>query len=1465
MRGRKAMIGGFWGVCASGAGLSRNTAALVSVLLILAALLTAAYSLLASGNVAHTQSTVPAAPTGLTATSVSHDSVTLSWVDPGDGSITGYQVLRRDIANQASGTFTTIANNTGSGATTYTDNAVSAETRYVYRVKAINAEGTSGQSNYVNVHTPAAPAVTTVPATPAGLTASSVSQDSVTLTWDDPGNDSITGYQVLRRSRDGDLYEDGQGAAVFVAIVDDTGSPETAYRDTSVAARTRYVYRVKAINPEGMSERSSYLNIETSEAPATPPPATEPTATPVPTPSVPAAPTGLAVSSATHDSVTLTWDNPGDSTVESYQVLKRSRDGDEYGDGLGAPGFVVIVDDTGSSAATYTDGSVEAGTRYAFAVKARNSQGLSEVSSAAEAETLDAPADTPLSLAQGSRPNVVLILADDFGWGDIETNNPDSAMTSANIDGIASAGANFIDAHSPSSMCSPTRYGLLTGRYSWRTWLTEGVLGGSSRPMIGPGLPTLGTLLRGHGYRTAAVGKWHLGMDFANLSDIGQVNSTNRGIDFDADIVDGPLDHGFDEFFGTSANLRWEPHIYIRDRRFLADPERGQSASGTYNYRDVLDRLTDEAVSFVERSAETGDPFFLYLPLHTVHVPLAPNAQFSGLTGLGPYADVVAQMDWTVGQVLDALERAGVRDDTLVIFSSDNGSYMDGISVPNHIGTKHMSNGHWRGGKGHISEGGHRVPFLMQWPRGIEAGSTVAATVSLTDMYATLAGIVGEEPDPGVAPDSVSLLPLLHGQAETRGAPVVHHSRNGMFALRDGRWKLVFGDGHGGAGRRTGGPFGRPWQLFDLEQDPREDRNVAGENPEVMARMEAALEQILAAEDGTLPSDVTLKSLNLAGVDIGGFDPGVLNYNVAVARGIEFVPVTAIPTATDADVVISYDRRSRAHGRVSIPLDGARASIRIRVTAPDKSATATYKVTIERSGAPAITGTPRVGETLTVDTGRIADSDGMTAPAFSYQWVRNDGSGNSDIFGATAATYTLTTEDLGRTIRVRVTFTDDGGNAETRTSLATDTVGHAAVELTAAQESDTFPVMSGYSSYGDLGMLSPDGWQIDGTTYKVRYLVHSSEGLWLGMYRELPADFTLFVGNSVYLGSESMVPPSIDDMEQYWWPSAAPDWSTGKPVQVRLAIHRGVPLGERSRAPVTGYFLNHLPEHDGREDFSFRIYFSEGVATTAVALRDHVLSVSGGVVSGVEAIGNEGWIWEVSITPDFLNTVTVEVEPDLECALPGAVCTADGRRLFNRLELRVPMRPNNPPTGAPTISGTVEVGETLAAETSGIADGDGLTGATFSYQWVSYDGNADTDIQGATNSTYTLVPADEGRAFRVRVSFTDGVGYEESLTSALFGSDVPYGLNASVTDGAVFLTWKPPVGLPNMFDYQILRNRPELGEPEPLVFVEYTYTEETAYTDTDVEPGVLYVYRVKAADIFGRLGEASEPVEIRTT
>ena len=1231
------------------------------LLLAMALLLVAVCTLVASGSDTRAQATVPAAPTGLTAPTVAHDSITLSWDDPGDSSITGYQVLRRSRDGDEYGDgrgaaeFVAVVDDTGSSATTYTDTSVTARTRYVYRVKARNSHGLSEKSSYVRAETTDAPSPTSPPSMPTGLAVSSTSHDGVTLTWDNPGDSSITGYQVLRR----DIVNQPPGT--FATVQNDTGSAVTTYTDTSVAARTRYVYRVKARNPQGLSEASSYANAETTDTPQPAPPST---------------PTGLAVSSASHDSMTLTWDDPGDSTIESYQILRRSRDGSEYGDGLGDAEFVVIVDDTGSPTTTYTDTSVAPRTRYVYRVKARNPHGLSGASSSANAETLEAPPDTPQSPVRGSRPNVVLILTDDLGWGDIRSNYPDSAMTTPRIDGIAAAGVNFTDAHSPSAACTGTRYGLLTGRYSWRSWMKAEVLNGYDRPLIGPDRPTLGTLLQGHGYRTAAVGKWHLGMDFARLSNLNEVTEVNRGIDFAAEIADSPIDHGFDEFFGTSANLTWHVPVYIRNNRFTAIPH-GVTlpATGNIEANEVLDRLTEEAVAFIERAGENEDPFFLYLPLNAPHLPLAPNDHFNRQTDLGAYGDFVAQIDWTVGQVLDTLRRVGEHDNTIVILTSDNGSFMgrlpndasnDHTSSYNtlnyRVGT-HQSNAGWRYGKGSIYEGGHRIPFLLQWPAAIETGSAVDATVSLTDMYATLADIVGEEAAPGIAPDSVSLLPLLLGEAETRGGPVVHHSTYGTFAVRDGRWKLVFHD---------------PRELYDLEQSPGERNNLAAAHPEVVARLEATLARIRSSEDGTMSDDATLRSLLLAGIDLGQFDPNVRTYAATVGREIATVEVIAIPTETDARAGISTPEGQLLYGkplrgRVEVELADPATTITVRVVAADGSATVDYTVTVTRPeeppDGPTIAGTAQVGETLTADTSGIADEDGLGNVNYGYQWIRNDGSDDADISGATGQTYTLVSADQGKTIQVRVSFTDDAGNDETLTSAAT-----AAVAAKSNSPASGLPTISGNAQVGET--LTAD------TT-----AIADEDGL-------------------------------TDATFSYQWVSN--DGSADEDIQ-----------------DATASTYTPMADDQGK----------------AIKVR-------------------------VSFTDDGGNDET------LTSAATAAVAAA----------------PNTPVTGAPTISGTAQVGETLTADTSGIADEDGLGNVNYGYQWIATDGNTDTDIEGATNSTYDLTTAEVGKTIKVRVTFTDDAGYQETPLSAATPT-VPFpavplvSTNVQVKTGAsreLVVSWEAP-------------------------------------------------------------------------
>lgn len=487
------------------------------------------------------------------------------------------------------------------------------------------------------------------------------------------------------------------------------------------------------------------------------------------------------------------------------------------------------------------------------------------------------------SVQRSTKPNVIIVLTDDLGYGDVSCYNPQSKIQTPHLDKLARQGMRFTDAHTPSAVCTPTRYGLLTGRYAWRSRLKSGVLDGFDPPLIEPGRPTVADFLRAQGYRTAAVGKWHLGFDWATkdgqaVASRGLVSGGFRpgyDMDFARDLAGGPLDHGFDEYFGISASLDMSPYCFIEDRRAVGNPSEqtpehrdlllnqvaGVRTPG-FTLEGVLPALTQRAVAFIEaRSKQPRQPFFLYLPLTSPHLPVVANKEWRGKSGAGDYGDFVMETDATVGAVMAALERAKLSENTLVIFTSDNGGLWhgwDAKEADDLAGYKptaranyarergHQGNAHLRGTKADIWEGGHRVPFLVRWPGNVKAGTTSAALVELNDVLATLADITNRRLPDAAAEDSFSFLPALKGQAASRSF-AVHHSLQGLFALREGRWKFVPARGSGGFSTprtvmpATGEAAG---QLYDLRADPSETRNLWREHPEIVARMQARLDQI---------------------------------------------------------------------------------------------------------------------------------------------------------------------------------------------------------------------------------------------------------------------------------------------------------------------------------------------------------------------------------------------------------------------------------------------------------------------------------------------------------------------------------------------------------------------------------------------------------------------------------------------
>ncbi|MAS96550.1 MAG: arylsulfatase [Verrucomicrobiales bacterium] len=464
------------------------------------------------------------------------------------------------------------------------------------------------------------------------------------------------------------------------------------------------------------------------------------------------------------------------------------------------------------------------------------------------------------------KPNIIFILADDQGFGDVTALNPEGKIPTPNIDRIAHEGMIFTDGHTSSAVCTPTRYSVLTGRYHWRTRLQKGVLGGYSPPLITPDRLTVAGLLKENGYYTACVGKWHLGFDWqlkggGIANDEGDFSGGFKdgwNVDYTAPIKNGPVDVGFDTFFGISASLDMPPYVYIQDR--IATEEatvekafhRPGPAGESFEAVDVLPKITEKTVSIIDERAaasKEGDPFFIYFPLNAPHTPIVPTDEWKGKSGINIYADFTMQVDWTVGQVLEALDRNGIADNTLIFFTTDNGcspqAKFDELQAAGHEPSYI-----YRGHKADIYEGGHRVPFVARWPGKVKAGSKTDQLVGQIDLLATAAEIVGAKVPEDMGEDSVSFLPILLGKDE---APIrnsiISQSINGSFAIRDGDWKLCVCPGSGGwsdprPGRSdmTGLP---PVQLYDLSKNPEETNNLAEGHPDRVTKMKAQLQELI--------------------------------------------------------------------------------------------------------------------------------------------------------------------------------------------------------------------------------------------------------------------------------------------------------------------------------------------------------------------------------------------------------------------------------------------------------------------------------------------------------------------------------------------------------------------------------------------------------------------------------------------
>lgn len=483
----------------------------------------------------------------------------------------------------------------------------------------------------------------------------------------------------------------------------------------------------------------------------------------------------------------------------------------------------------------------------------------------------------PKSKENSTQPNIVYILADDMGYGDLGCYNPDSKIKTPNIDAIAAAGMRFTDAHSPSSVCTPTRYGILTGRYCWRSRLPQGVLRGYGRSLIEEDRTTVGSFLQEQGYTTGVVGKWHLGLDWVikaghedalesketSMNEVGMVTEMNpEHLDFTKKPTDGPLNHGFNYSFILPASLDMDPYCYLENDQLTEIPSdhtpgndlntgytgafwRAGLISPGFDIGGVLPTFTDKAIGFIEEQAQSEDPFFLYMPLAAPHTPWMPSQNFEGKSEAGQYGDFVSMVDAMVGRVLNTLEAKGLSDNTLVIFTSDNGPFWTPALIEEFT---HRSAGPLRGMKADAFEGGHRIPFIAKWPGHIPANSTSGATTTLTNLLATVADLHQQSLDEQTGEDSHSILPILTGKAEKIEGQeaVIHHSSRGFFVVRKGDWKLILGRGSGGfsapqvieieAGEVQG-------QLYNLKEDLAETNDLYSERPEIVTELKGILER----------------------------------------------------------------------------------------------------------------------------------------------------------------------------------------------------------------------------------------------------------------------------------------------------------------------------------------------------------------------------------------------------------------------------------------------------------------------------------------------------------------------------------------------------------------------------------------------------------------------------------------------
>jgi arylsulfatase A-like enzyme len=451
-----------------------------------------------------------------------------------------------------------------------------------------------------------------------------------------------------------------------------------------------------------------------------------------------------------------------------------------------------------------------------------------------------------------THPNIIFILADDLGYGDVSCYNENSKLVTPHIDKLASEGVLFTDAHTSSAVCTPTRYGILTGRYNWRSELKSHVLSGYSKALIEPDRLTVGKLLQQNGYHTAFIGKWHLGWDWhVTASDnwqSGQLGSeTEPEVDFGKPVRNGPEDRGFNYSYGFCGSLDMPPYVYVEDGMPTAIPVdttecvddkgfwRKGLTSADFSHVDVLPHITEKSVQYINERAQTSQPFFLYFSLSAPHTPILPTTEFLGKSNTNFYGDFVVQVDDVVEKITEAVEKNGIRENTIIIFTSDNGcSPKANFAELGKVG--HNPSYIFRGHKADIYEGGHRVPFILSWPDKVKGSRKSDEIICTTDLMATVADIIDYSLPDNAAEDSYSFLPVLLSEDYKRPIreATVHHSIDGRFAIRQGDWKLILWPGSGGWSYPRDNEISEDmprFQLYNLKNDPAEENNLFSDNP----------------------------------------------------------------------------------------------------------------------------------------------------------------------------------------------------------------------------------------------------------------------------------------------------------------------------------------------------------------------------------------------------------------------------------------------------------------------------------------------------------------------------------------------------------------------------------------------------------------------------------------------------------